>query len=200
MVPWRSSCRPGHFLHTLSGSVHCVAFVSPWVPPALQWTQATQSPHQQWVKPGWSGIQVRFRDKLHQRPFFKIRYMLEGCKRTLSVVCAVWWPECPPNLKIQFWASPKGKVTGILGKSHGWKYMGTVQKARWEILGISFQPTAAKAPLRINVHHKFLSASKAFILAWPILQVTCTTSKAKERDLHGGRVPNHAISPLRFVQ
>lgn len=44
---------------------------------------------------------------------------------------------------------------------------------------------AAKAPLRINVHHNFLSASQAFIFAWPILQVTCTTSRCKERDLHG---------------
>lgn len=63
--------------------------------------------------------------------------------------------------------------------------MGTVQKASWEILGKSFQPTAAKAPLRIKVHHNFLSASEAFILAWQILQVPCTTSRAKERDPHG---------------
>lgn len=62
--------------------------------------------------------------------------------------------------------------------------MGTVQKASWEILGASFQPMAAKAPLRINVHHNFLSAFQAFIFAWQILQVTCTTSRAKERYVH----------------
>lgn len=52
--------------------------------------------------------------------FSKICYMLKGCKKNSSIMCAVGLSttEDSPNLKIQFSVSPKGRVTGILGKSH----------------------------------------------------------------------------------
>lgn len=56
--------------------------------------------------------------------FFKMCYMVEECKRTSCVACPVWLSTTEKaQLSTKFESSIlvllKGKITGILGKSHG---------------------------------------------------------------------------------